>query len=332
MCEVVSGDWSADLVEIVGIPVETLPPIVDRQQASYLLPEMSKRWPRFAAAPWFPPLGDGACANVGSGATDRSRIALTLGTTGAMRVLDHSPTGQAVEPYHGLWTYRLDANTVIHGAAITNGGIWFDFVRETLLDTGGELLDEAFALPPCEHGLTVLPFLAGERAPIWNDRARAVIAGLSPGTSRADIARASLEAVAHRLALLYVDTAPAASPDHEIIANGAALLRSDGLQQIVADALGRPLITLPETLEASARGAAICAMHSAGLIDSISDVDDFVLMSPSVSPLGQHLEIYRVERERQEALRRLLYPESSSWDYPQPSPEASQTGDRLTAI
>jgi gluconokinase len=316
MCEVVSGVWSAALAEHSGISVESLPRIVDRHSASFSLPDASSRWPQFAAAPWFPALGDGACANVGSGAIDRSRIALTLGTTGAMRVLDRSPTGQPVTGYPSLWTYRLDADTVIHGAAITNGGIWVDFIREILLDTSGVLLDEAFALPAGAHGLTVLPFLAGERAPIWNDRARAVIAGLSPATSRSEIARASLEAIAHRLALIYQDVAPAADRDHHVIANGAALLRSSGLQQMVADDLEHPLVTLPASLEASARGAAICAMQSAGIIDSIADVDDFVHLSPSIIPDPNRSVIYRAERLRQEALRRLLYPGSTSWDDP----------------
>lgn len=316
MCGVATGQWVAELAEVSGISMDSLPTIVDRDVAAFPLTDAAKRWPRFATAQWFPALGDGACANVGCGSIDRRRIALTLGTTGAMRVLDHSPTGVEVTHHTGLWTYRLDADTVIHGAAITNGGSWFDFIRDIMCDTEDELLDDAFSLPPGAHGLTVLPFLAGERAPIWNDRARAVIAGLSPGTSRAEIARAGLEAVAHRLALLYQDTAPAAETNHQVIANGAALLRSPGLQQMVADALEHELVTLPASLEASARGAAICALESAGVIDNIGDLDDLVPSSPSVAPDNQQSHIYRQERQRQEQLRRLLYPGPSTWDQP----------------
>ena len=316
MCEVATGEWSSELASIAGVPLDALPPVVDRHVAAYLRPDARKRWPRFAEAPWFPALGDGACANVGSGAIDPQRIALTLGTTGALRVLDYAPIGASVPGYPGLWTYRLDGKTAIHGAAITNGGIWFDYMRDMLHDSSDTLLAKAFALPPGAHGLTVLPFLAGERAPLWNDRARAVIAGLSPGTTRADIARASLEAVAHRLALVYKDVAPAACQDHLIVANGAALLRSAGLQQMISDALERPIVTLPASLEASARGAAICALESAGIIKSLGDVDDLVPGSPSIAPDFRNAGVYRRERERQEALRLLLYPGSSSWDRP----------------
>ncbi len=314
LCEIASGAWSLELAEIAGVKPETLPEVVDRDRAAYLLPEAEHRWPRLANVPWFPALGDGACANAGCGATNTSRIALTLGTTGALRVLDISPIGRPVAMFPELWTYRLDAQTVIHGAAITNGGIWVDFIRELLLNADGDLLDQAFALEPGAHGLTVLPFLAGERSPIWNDRAQAVIAGVSPRSSRADIMRASLESVAHRLALLYEQIAPVATRGHAVIANGAALLRSPGWQQIIADSLELPIVTLPATVEASARGAAITALQSAGAISSISDVDDLAIESPVVQPDARRAATYRQERKRQEVLRHLLYPGAASWD------------------
>jgi gluconokinase len=314
LLDTVTGKWCHALTARLDIDQEILPPIVDRGTPAYLLEPWRQRWPRIAAVPWYPPLGDGACANVGAGATNPSRVAMTLGTTGAARVLDRSPLGQPVTRQVGLWTYRLDAQTTVRGAAITNGGIWFDFVRSMLADAEGISLQEAFDLPPGRHGLTVLPFLAGERAPIWNDRARAVIAGLSPGSTRAEITRASLEAVIHRLALIYEDVAEAARSDHRVVANGAALLRSPGLQQMLADAIQHPIVTLPETIESSARGAAICALERSGAIASLDDVEDFAAESPSVEPNPDNAGVYRSERARQEAFRALLYPHGTTWD------------------
>ncbi|CAN5769003.1 gluconokinase [soil metagenome] len=314
MCDISSGEWSQPLCQELGIATSTLPTIVDRTDALVLLEPWRSRWPMLADASWFPPLGDGACANVGCGATTRRRIALTLGTTGAMRVMSTSVVGEPVEVPDELWTYRLDRSSILHGGAITNGGGWLDFLRDIIGDSDASVLDDAFATEPAAHGLTILPFLAGERSPIWNDRARAVVAGLGSATTRTDLIRAGLESVAHRLALVYASIAPVADTDHKIVANGAALLKSPGWQQIVSDALGHEIVTLPATLEASARGAALCALEAAGLISDLVENADPVVDSKFVTPDDSATMTYRLERDRQETLRAMLYPDSTSWD------------------
>ncbi|MBX3072121.1 MAG: gluconokinase [Thermomicrobiales bacterium] len=314
MLDVSRCEWSPELADVAGIAIETLPRLVDRSEPARLTANYAQRWPALAEAAWFAPLGDGACANVGSNACATDRIALTLGTTGAMRVLVESQAGRPIEPVPGVWTYRLDRSAILRGAAITNGGIWIDFLRDLLGDADADLLDEAFGFEPASHGLTVLPFLAGERAPIWNDRARAVIAGLHPGTTPAAVVRAGLESVAHRLRAIYDLVAPVAGADHAIVANGAALLKSPGWQQIVASDLEHPIVTLPEDLEASARGAAMCALVDAGLIGSFDDVDDLAEESPSVAPDPVEVAAYAQERLRHHLLEKLLYPGTESWD------------------
>src|SRR5690606_40372596 len=127
-----------------------------------------RRWPALAEADWFPALGDGACAHLGSGALANNRVALTLGTTAAIPTLGVHPVDGDVPLYDGLFAYRLDRDTMVYGAAISNGGILLDWVRELLGDASGGDLRLAAELPPDGHGLTILPFVAGERAPIWN--------------------------------------------------------------------------------------------------------------------------------------------------------------------
>jgi gluconokinase len=119
-----------------------------------------------------------------------------------------------------------------------------------------------------EHGLAVLPFLAGERSPGWRARARGAIAGLSLATTPLDILRASLESVALRLALIYDLLAPLIAPDHEIVASGGALVRSAAWVQMIADALGRPLVVARER-EASSRGVALLASAAVGRLGDL---------------------------------------------------------------
>lgn len=308
--------WDDELAIEIGLPLAKLPLVVDRDQSFSLSPSNRHRWPALANAAWFPALGDGACANLGCGALDSNRVALTLGTTGAIRILKRHPTGGQVPVYDGLFAYRLDRDTMVYGAAISNGGILLDWIRQLLGDASGTELRRAGELPPDSHGLTILPFVAGERAPIWNDKARAVIAGLDLATRPADVIRAAMESVALRMALLHHLITPIAEPGHRVMANGAALLRSSTWMTIMADTLATQVAALPVNLEASARGAALSALQSSCEIDRIAAATDpagaaiIVESNPSAS------RIYQAAGRRQRLLQDRLYPARDDWDDP----------------
>ncbi len=119
------------------------------------------------------------------------------------------------------------------------------------------------ALALSGHGLTALPFLAGERSPGWHEDARAALTGLGLATTAPDMLRALLEAVAFRLGAVYERLAPLASSDHTVVATGGALARSPAWARIVADVLGQPL-EISALTEASGRGAALLALEALG--------------------------------------------------------------------
>ena len=167
---------------------------------------MGQRWPVLKDVPWYPAIGDGAAANLGSGCGDPSRVALTIGTSGAMRVvLSHE---LAVVP-EGLWLYRVDKRRSLLGGATTEGGNLFAWLRETLqLPSLAETEKALGNMAPITHGMTMLPFLAGERAPGWRDNALAVLVGFTLNSRPLDILRSGLESVAYRFALIYRLIAP----------------------------------------------------------------------------------------------------------------------------
>ena len=128
-------------------------------------------------------------------------VALTVGTSGAMRVV--VPGGVDTLP-PGLWVYRVDRRRALFGGALSNGGNLFEWMSHTLrLDADPAVEAALRTLPPDGHGLTMLPFFAGERSPGWNPNARAAIIGLSLATAPLEILQAGLEAVAYRFALIY---------------------------------------------------------------------------------------------------------------------------------
>jgi gluconokinase len=139
-------------------------------------------------------------------------------------------------------------------------------MQETLrLPQGEELEAELAAMEPDAHGLTMLPFLAGERAVGWRADARAAIVGLSWNTRPIDLLRAGMEAVSLRFARILERLQPLLPPDRAIVASGAGLLRSPAWMQMMADALGSPVAASREP-EASSRGAALVALEALGLL------------------------------------------------------------------
>jgi gluconokinase len=179
----------------------------------------------------------------------------------------------------------------------------------------GDEMARAAEMEPDSHGLTILPFLAGERSPIWNDRATAVIAGLDLSTGRAELLRAGMESVGLRFARLYQALKPIAAKRHEIVAGGAAILNSPAWLQITADCLRHPLAAPPPTEESSARGAAIMALLATGEISDLREASDPADGATVIHPSDEAANVYARALQRQSALESLLFPNGSSWDH-----------------
>ncbi len=318
MLDVHTIEWDAELLDALSVDKKMLPALIDRNEpCPPLTKEFARRWPALSKIPWYPSIGDGACANVGSGAVSPERVALSVGTSGAMRtIFPASPSGDFEIP-RGLWGYRLDREHVVVGGATSNGGILLGWLRGLV---GVELDDEVMAyvddMAPDSHGLTLLPFVAGERFPPHVDSATGVIAGMTLATTPAAVVRAGMEAVAYRMGRIYDRLVPLAAPGHSIAANGGAILSSPTLLQMVADTLGHELIALPPDEEASGRGAAILALHANGDIPDLASAPDPAVFADVriFAPDPARHRIYQAALARQEQLERTLFPDGPFWD------------------
>jgi gluconokinase len=263
LLDVCRSTWDAETLGAIGIEPHHLPELSDEPLRG-LLPEWARRWPELAAVPWFPALGDGACANLGSGAAGRDRISLTVGTSAAVRVLREEAS---VTVPDALWCYRLDARRAVAGRALSNGGNGFAWLRRTLaLPPSEELERELMAMKRGAHGLSIVPALMGERPPLEDAAGSAVIRGMTPATTPVEIVRAWLEAVADRIADAVGAVEAAFGPAAQVIASGGALHDSPAFARIVEEALGRAL-HVSDDHEATARGAALLALERLGAID-----------------------------------------------------------------
>ncbi len=262
--------WDRELLRVVSVSAEQLSPLGDLDQPlSGPTDEYARRWPLLREVPWYPALGDGGCSNVGSGCVTRERMALMVGTSGALRVAWRGR--QARVPW-GAWCYRVDGQRFVMGGALANGGNLFAWMRDVLqLGRIGAAERELARREPDGHGLTVLPFLAGERSPGYAARAQAAILGISLATRSIDVLQAGLEAIALRFALLHEILRAEAPEARQLIATGGALLRSPAWLQMMADALGREIVASREP-EASSRGAALLALEALGAVADVGAV------------------------------------------------------------
>jgi gluconokinase len=289
--------WDDELMNELRVSPKSLPPIGEVERN--LRPEYGRLWPALAAVPWFLAVGDGALANLGSGCITPRMRALTIGTSGALRLMHRGPRGPLPA---GLWCYRLDAERLVTGGALSNGGNLHAWLLETLRMRAEGLEGRLRRMTPAAHGLTFLPHLAGERSLGYAPHAFGAIAGLTSATTPDDIARAGLESVAIECARINRRLDEAWSRGSRIVASGAALLSSAAWVQMMADAIGRP-VAEGKPKEASSRGAAVFAIERLGLGDAGK-------LDPGVGrifvPRPAATRAYRKASTRQDALYRAL--------------------------
>ncbi len=295
--------WDEEILKFLKIEKETLPEIVAEDSETFQLIEpYAKRWSKLKDAKWFPAIGDGAANNIGAGCAEKSKAALMIGTSGAMRVAFKGEPPVKIPV--GLWCYRIDRKRILIGGALSDGGGLYRWLKDNFRlkanDDQTEIEIEKRA--PDAHGLTFLPFLAGERSTGYNESAHGAVLGLKSATDTIDIVQAALESVAYRFAEIY-DQLNDVVKVREIIASGGALRESPVWTQIIADVFGQNM-SLPDTREASSRGAVLLALEITSKIESVEKI---------ATPKGREFKfdkkrnaIYKKARERHEKFYNLL--------------------------
>ena len=294
-------DWDWDLIGALGVSPDALPPISRRLNGS-LQEEFANRWPQLRKARLTTIVGDGAANNIGGGCAAKDKIALMVGTSGAMRVVFEGEPPTTLPP--SLWLYRVDDRRVVVGGALSDGGGLYRWLTQSLIVDQDpiELSRTLSAIDPDSHGLTVLPFWSGERSTGWTGDARGAILGLTQTTTPVEIILAALEAIAYRFALI-AGALESVAPGAKIVATGNALRSSPLWSQIITDVLGRQVI-FGGSPEASIRGAALLALEAVGKIGSIEEVE--ISVDDVFEPDMDRHVVYERGLERQEEFYRKL--------------------------
>jgi len=291
--------WDEDLLGALPIDPASLSPLHDTSEPLRGLSKTyARRWPALKNAAWFPAVADGFSSNVGSAALDGRTLALSLGTSGAVRAL----LERVPDVPEGLWCYAVDRRRSLLGGALNDGGRAIAWLRGVLALPPVDQLGAVITAPPSATTPVVLPFLTGERSPGWASQATASFSGMDLRSDAAAIFRGMLEGIAARLAAITVQVRSVSQEAAGIVASGGALEDLPAWLQIIADVTGLPC-TLSGEGQTTMLGTAHIALDV--LAPEVRRAEP--LLAERFEPNSQHAAAYKAMVERvEDAYRRLI--------------------------
>jgi gluconokinase len=293
--------WSEDALAVAGIRPAQLPPLVASTEVLALDKGVAAGVGLPSGLPVVCGGGDGPLANLGVGAVRPGVAALSLGTSGALRVPRDRP---GVDDRCRTFCYALADGLWVVGGAVSNGAVVAQWASDTFQVDVATLLSEAAEVPAGARGLVALPYLLGERAPWWEPDLTGALVGLRRIHGRAEITRALVEGVAQQLALVRDAVLDSGDEINAVHATGGGF-RSPLWSQVVAAALGID-IRLAEDIGGSALGAVLLGWRAMGRFDSLEEAAGMVSPTNTVRPDGQTARLMAQRRPLVEQLHRTL--------------------------
>ena len=251
-------DWDQDVLELLGITEEQLPELVP---TTHILKGMKKRYATLMGVDEQTPIvvgaSDGVLSNLGVNSYRKGEVAVTIGTSGAIRTVIDQPRTD----YKGrIFCYVLTKDQFVIGGPVNNGGVVLRWLRDELLASEVEtakrlgvdpydvLTKIASRVKPGAEGLIFHPYLAGERAPLWNADARGSFFGLTLSHQKEHMIRAALEGVLFNLYTVYLALIEVMNETPSTIKATGGFAKSDVWRQMMADIFDTELI-VPESYE-----------------------------------------------------------------------------------
>nr|MDQ3396069.1 gluconokinase [Bacteroidota bacterium] len=275
--------WNKEALSIAGIDEAKLSvPVSPYHQEIHPDANFEKLMGIPKGVPFIIGANDGCLANLGSNAIQPGRAAITIGTSGAIRMAFRQPLQDAKAR---IFNYLLSEDTYISGGPVNNGGIVLQWFLENIsrekeeTSLPGDIndysadLEQAANITAGSEGLIFLPYILGERAPHWNADARGVFFGLNIKHTRAHMIKAILEGVIYGIYSVAEALESTGEKIETIYANGG-FARSDYWVQILADIFGKKVL-VSESVESSAWGAALMGMFALRKKPHLDDQDYF---------------------------------------------------------
>lgn len=296
-----SLDWDTDALQLAGITPQQLSEIVP---TTYKMTDVKKEYQELMGiesnVPFIIGASDGVLSNLGVNAIEPGVVAVTIGTSGAIRTVYNEPK---TDPKGRIFCYALTENHWVIGGPVNNGGIVLRWLRDEFaasevetakrldIDPYDILTKIASGVNPGSDGLIFHPYMTGERAPLWNANARGSFFGLSIHHKKQHMIRAVLEGTIYNLYTVLLALEELTGEPKSIQATGG-FARSEMWRQLMADIFDKPVI-VPESYESSCLGAVVLGMYAMGEIDDFNIVSEMVGNTTTHYPVEETTAVYR---------------------------------------
>lgn len=242
---------------------------------------------------------DGCLANLGVNAIENGVVAVTIGTSGAIRTVTDKPV---TDPKGRIFCYALTKDHWVIGGPVNNGGMILRWMRDELCS---EEIEEAEArglnaydiitekisrVKSGANGLVFHPYLSGERAPSWNANARGSFYGLTLQHKKEHMMRAVLEGINMNLYMVLLALEEVIGIPEKVHATGG-FANSSVWRQMLANVFDQE-VHIPETVESACLGAAVLGRYAIGDIQNLEEVRNMVNTTEINKPQKEEVEIY----------------------------------------
>jgi gluconokinase len=279
--------WNARTLRYIGLDPQRLSKAVSPYHIEQLSEGNAFALP--AGTPLVMGGSDGCLANLGSGAISASSKAVTIGTSAATRICSRNAYTDA---QMRTFCYILDERTYVIGGASNNGGVVFEWLKNTFFKdlSYDKVFQQASEVAPGADGLVFFPYLLGERAPLWSSTVRGGFSGLDIQHTGANFVRAVMEGVL--LNLFSVGQILLQQNQISTIYANGGFAQSSIWVQMLADVFGRP-VALNDTVDTGTVGAAMLGLKAIGFYNHFSEMKFLTPVSVRFQPDPEKHQIYQ---------------------------------------
>lgn len=263
MLNIKSRNWDEAAMQFAGVTASQLPKSVLPAHTAFLPAEMTDRYRLPLGVPYLIGASDGALANLGSDATAAGQVAVTIGTSAAIRTVAERAV---LDERMRTFCYRLDENRFIVGGASNNGANALEWLRQSVFRSSlpaASFAGQASEVPAGAEGLLFLPYLLGERAPLYNAHASGSFQGLTARHTQAHFVLATMEGILFNLKM--IGEALETHGPIDTLHAGGGFSRNRLWVQMLADIFQKTVVLHEESIDASLLGAIRYAGHALGL-------------------------------------------------------------------
>ncbi|WP_147535111.1 gluconokinase [Bacillus marasmi] len=302
MMNLTALDWDEEALTIAGISKDQLSELVPTTKSfSNCNTELAKQIGIDPQTPFIIGASDGVLSNLGVNAIRKGEIAVTIGTSGAIRTIIDRPQ---TDDKGRIFCYALTEKHWVIGGPVNNGGMVLRWIRDEFasaevetakrlgIDPYEVLTKIAERVRPGADGLLFHPYLAGERAPLWNPDVRGSFFGLTLSHKKEHMIRAALEGVIYNLYTVFLAlTECMDGPVTRIQATGG-FARSNVWRQMMSDIFESEVV-VPESYESSCLGACLLGLYAIGKIDSFEVAGEMIGSTLKHTPQQEAVKEYR---------------------------------------